>query len=362
MTKFKILAWLAVMTLLLSLPAVVLAQPVMPPVFAGTAMVDDAAAPDGTLVTAWIGGEMAASAAVANGAYAFAIPQNAAETFSKGDTITFKIGDLETLENGSWEGDGAVINLTASSTMMMRGAAAVEMGVLGVNNVLVDGMGMTLYVFTKDTPASGSTAATSACTSDGCVARWPLLTTDGDGVAGSGIDQALLGMSTHTNGATQVTYNGWPLYYFAADMAPGDALGQGVGGVWWVVSPDGMGITGAGTAGPQGEKGADGKKGSDGVFGARGSNGEDGAAGEAGADGKAGAAGAAGADGSDGAAGADGADGAAGKDGEAGAPGAAGKAGDVGASGGGGLAIVALIIAIVAAVGAGGAFVMGRRS
>jgi predicted lipoprotein with Yx(FWY)xxD motif len=36
----------------------------------------------------------------------------------------------------------------------------------------------------------------------------------------------------------QMTYNGWPLYYYIKDKAPGDTTGQGVGGTWFVVPPD----------------------------------------------------------------------------------------------------------------------------
>ena len=41
------------------------------------------------------------------------------------------------------------------------------------------------------------------------------------------------------DGSKQVTYNGWPLYYFANDRQPGNTNGQGVGNVWWVVSTHG---------------------------------------------------------------------------------------------------------------------------
>jgi predicted lipoprotein with Yx(FWY)xxD motif len=60
--------------------------------------------------------------------------------------------------------------------------------------------------------------------------------------AGEGVDAALLGTITRDDGAMQVTYNGWPLYYFADDTAPGDANGQGLGDVWFLVSPTGEAI------------------------------------------------------------------------------------------------------------------------
>jgi len=107
--------------------------------------------------------------------------------------------------------------------------------------ILVDGGGMSLYVFMADTQDSG----TSACTDAECTAEWPPLVTDGDPVAGEGVDETLLGTITRDDGSTQVTYNGWPLYLFAGDAAPGDTNGQGLdefGGLWFLVSPAGEAI------------------------------------------------------------------------------------------------------------------------
>ena len=73
-------------------------------------------------------------------------------------------------------------------------------------------------------------AVTSTCTGR-CLTAWPPLTvtagqqpTAGPGVTGH------LGSFTRTDGTTQVTYNGWPLYSWPGDAKPGDATGQGVGG------------------------------------------------------------------------------------------------------------------------------------
>ena len=101
---------------------------------------------------------------------------------------------------------------------------------LGSN--LVDDKGMTLYLFTKDTPN------TSNCY-DKCATAWPPLLTTGNPVAGEGVDASLLGTTTRKDGSVQVTYNGWPLYYYEKDKAPGDVVGQDVGGVWFAVSDTG---------------------------------------------------------------------------------------------------------------------------
>ena len=56
---------------------------------------------------------------------------------------------------------------------------------------------------------------------------------------GDGVDAALLATATNPDAGPQVTYNGWPLYYFSGDSAPGDTNGEGPGGVWYVVDPTG---------------------------------------------------------------------------------------------------------------------------
>ena len=104
-----------------------------------------------------------------------------------------------------------------------------------LGTILVDGSGMTLYLFTQDTQNSGE----STCEGQ-CLAAWPPLL--GEPEAGKGVDQSMLGTITRTDGSTQVSYNGWPLYYWAKDSAPGDTTGQGVNDVWWVLDPDGNAI------------------------------------------------------------------------------------------------------------------------
>jgi len=117
----------------------------------------------------------------------------------------------------------------------VTGAATVNVAEVGTfGQVLVDSAGYSLYVFANDTQNSG----TSSCTGD-CLAEWQPLLSDGEPVAGEGVDAAMLGTITRDNGTTQVTYNGWPLYHYAGDMTPGDANGQGMGGVWFLVSPTG---------------------------------------------------------------------------------------------------------------------------
>ncbi len=122
----------------------------------------------------------------------------------------------------------------APTTVAAPAGLVVQVATGALGDHLVDGDGNTLYLFTPD--AQGDT---SACTGD-CAETWPPLA--GEAAAGDGADAALLGTITRDDGATQPTYNGWPLYYFAADAAPGDANGQGIGDVWWVIDPAGNAI------------------------------------------------------------------------------------------------------------------------
>lgn len=101
-----------------------------------------------------------------------------------------------------------------------------------LGEILVDQDGFTLYLFLPDNQS------TPTCTGT-CTATWPPFEDDGDVGAGAGIDPALLGSVERADGSLQVTYNGWPLYYFLPDATPGATGGQGIGGNWWVVSPTG---------------------------------------------------------------------------------------------------------------------------
>ena len=105
------------------------------------------------------------------------------------------------------------------------------------DSFLVNAEGRSLYFFMSDTQNSG----TSACTGE-CAVEWPPQLSDGDPVAGEGVDASLLGTITRDDGTTQVTYNGRPLYLFHEDMTAGDTNGQGVQdefGQWFLVSPAG---------------------------------------------------------------------------------------------------------------------------
>ncbi len=119
-----------------------------------------------------------------------------------------------------------VTSAAATPTVMV--AQGTKMG-----DVLTDAQGRTLYMFKKDKPGE------SVCV-DTCAKNWPPLTVaeGAQPVAGPGIT-GKLGQIERKDDTYQVTYNGMPLYYFAKDKKAGDVTGQGVGGIWYVVSPKG---------------------------------------------------------------------------------------------------------------------------
>jgi predicted lipoprotein with Yx(FWY)xxD motif len=94
---------------------------------------------------------------------------------------------------------------------------------------LTDANGMTLYMFTRDSPN------VSVCEGD-CAVAWPPFSVEGDLTLPEGVE-GTLGTITRADGTTQVTYNEMPLYYWQNDTQPGDTTGQGVGAVWFIVSP-----------------------------------------------------------------------------------------------------------------------------
>jgi len=98
-----------------------------------------------------------------------------------------------------------------------------------LGDYLVDARGMTLYYFTRDTAGVSNVTAQ-------VIANWPIFYAASI-VVPSNLNAADFGTITGFNGQMQTTYKGWPLYYYIKDQAAGDTVGQGVGGVWFVVNP-----------------------------------------------------------------------------------------------------------------------------
>ncbi|RSS58442.1 SCO0930 family lipoprotein [Streptomyces sp. WAC01280] len=136
---------------------------------------------------------------------------------------------------GSAAGAGGV---TASGPLAVREDAK-------LGSVVVDAEGFTLYRFDNDT----ASPSTSACAGD-CAKAWPPV--PAGGTKPGGVDASRVGSLKRADGVEQVTIAGWPVYRFAKDTAPGQTNGQGVGGTWFAVTPDGKkaGAQQPGTAAP----------------------------------------------------------------------------------------------------------------
>ncbi len=91
---------------------------------------------------------------------------------------------------------------------------------LSLGTTFAQAEGMTLYTFDKDS------GGTSSCYDD-CATNWPpYLAKEGESL-GEG-----WAMVARTDGTQQWAYDGKPVYYYAGDKKPGDATGDGKGGVW----------------------------------------------------------------------------------------------------------------------------------
>jgi predicted lipoprotein with Yx(FWY)xxD motif len=102
--------------------------------------------------------------------------------------------------------------------------------------ILFDARGRVLYGFTRDRRGGPSQCYGA------CAAAWPVYYSKGSLRAGRGVKQAMLGTVRRRDGRRQVTYNGWPLYYYAHE-GPGEVKCQNVrefGGLWLVVKPNGQ--------------------------------------------------------------------------------------------------------------------------
>ena len=100
--------------------------------------------------------------------------------------------------------------------------------------ILYDKTGQAIYVFDVETTSRPD------CYRE-CAEAWPPVLTAGNPVAGPGVRTSLLGTTERTDGKSQVTYNGHPLYFYAHEgkheVECHDVFLNG--GNWYAVQPDG---------------------------------------------------------------------------------------------------------------------------
>jgi len=133
-------------------------------------------------------------------------------------------------------------NSPTAAASASSSTAAVTIGLQSASGIpgkfLVDGKGRSLYLFEAD-------KSTMSTCSGACAAAWPPVTASAMPMAGGGVSQSLLGTTKRADGTEQVTYNGHPLYYFAADTGAGMVKGQGskeFGAGWYVLNAKGSKI------------------------------------------------------------------------------------------------------------------------
>lgn len=129
-------------------------------------------------------------------------------------------------------GAGSAMAMTASTHAGASTVKAVTNAKYGT--VLVSSNGRTLYRYTPD--KKGVSTCTGAC-----LKFWPplLVKAGSKPTVGAGANAALLGTTKAAHGMAQVTYAGFPLYFFAQDKKAGQTSGQGVGAKWFVVDAKG---------------------------------------------------------------------------------------------------------------------------
>ena len=113
-------------------------------------------------------------------------------------------------------------------------ALTLETTTTDLGTFLVGKDGLTAYYFAADT-----TPGVSVCEGDRLVAWPPVTVPAGNTVAAADGVSGVLGLITATDGSTQVTYDGRPLYYWQGDIEAGQTTGHGVNDVWWVADVSG---------------------------------------------------------------------------------------------------------------------------
>jgi predicted lipoprotein with Yx(FWY)xxD motif len=132
-------------------------------------------------------------------------------------------------------GGGGTTSTTASTGGGVGVVSVADNPKLG--KILVDSKGNTLYYFLKD-----KQGGTSSTCSGACAGVWPPYTTSGAPKGQNGAQASKLGTIKRSDGTTEVTYNGWPLYTYTGDSKPGDTNGndfEQFGAEWYAITPAG---------------------------------------------------------------------------------------------------------------------------
>ena len=126
----------------------------------------------------------------------------------------------------------------APASAAPAGPALTASPTAALGTVVVDGTGYTLYRFDKDKPKPSKSNCNGSCAT-----QWPpVLVASADeakAVKLDGVDAGAVGTVKRADGKLQLTIGGWPVYRYSGDKAAGETTGQGVGKVWFAVTPAG---------------------------------------------------------------------------------------------------------------------------
>jgi predicted lipoprotein with Yx(FWY)xxD motif len=164
-----------------------------------------------------------------------------ATTWRRGAGATAAVGILLVLSacgsSNSSSGGSGTSSASPKAAAGGTSAKGVNVAQTSAGNVLVDAKGMTMYAFARDSKGHSNCYGT-------CAAYWPPVPGSEKAHVASTVT-AKVGTTKRKDGSTELTVNGWPMYTFVGDSAPGQASGQGKntsGGLWWVVAPNGAWI------------------------------------------------------------------------------------------------------------------------
>ncbi|MDR6980875.1 putative lipoprotein with Yx(FWY)xxD motif [Streptomyces sp. 3330] len=162
----------------------------------------------------------------------------ASDAAAASEEVSFKSGTAEQnkadLSTGDFAANAAPAKQAKESGPVIRNWVQLSAGAAGdLDPVVTNAAGFVLYRFDKDAPSQ------SNCF-DQCEKTWPpYVVKPGGKVFIDGINKADVGFIKRDKGF-QVTIGKAPVYLFSKDLAPGDTNGQGVGGTWFGVTPDGQ--------------------------------------------------------------------------------------------------------------------------
>jgi predicted lipoprotein with Yx(FWY)xxD motif len=119
--------------------------------------------------------------------------------------------------------------MSSTTGAMQAATATLKVERTRAGMVLAGSKGLTLYYYTKDKPHSGKSACFGSC-----LTAWPALAAPVKAPAGARMPGPM-GTITRGNGTKQITINGFPIYYYVGDKAPGQIAGNGVEGTWHII-------------------------------------------------------------------------------------------------------------------------------